>query len=165
MSERTRKFLVVADESEECRTALYFAARRAIATGARVIILASFEPGDFNHWIGVAETAKREAVDAAEALLESLAEDAEAVTGERPELLLREGERSAVLGELLEDDPLISLLVLGASLSKEGPGPLIMALARGKGLFSRRAVPVTVVPGDMDHAEIDALSNPQALKG
>ena len=86
-----------------------------------------------------------------------MAEDAEAVTGERPELLLREGDRRQVLSDLLEDDPLISLLVLAASPNGEGPGPLVTALARGKGLFSGRAVPVTVVPGDMDEAEIDAL--------
>ncbi|WP_297735855.1 universal stress protein [uncultured Maricaulis sp.] len=157
MPQSSRKFLVVADDSSECRTALYFAARRAQATGAHVAILATHEPGDFSHWIGVAETAKREAEGAAEALLESMAEDAEAVTGERPELLLREGDRRTVLSELLEEDPLISLLVLAASPNGEGPGPLVTALSRAKGLFTGRAVPVTVVPGDMEQSEIDAL--------
>jgi len=158
MPHQTRKFLVVADESPEARTALYIAARRASKTGATVTILATHERGDFNHWIGVAETAKREAEAAAEALLESMAEDAEAVTGDRPELLLREGERPNVIAQLLEDDPAISLLILGAAKSSEGPGPLVSALARGKGLFTGRAVPVTVVPGDMECAEIDALT-------
>jgi len=158
MPNRTRKFLVVADESPEARTALYFAARRAVKTGAKVTVLAAYEPSDFNHWIGVAETAKRESEAAAETLLESMAEDVEAVTGERPELLLREGERSQVLSELLCEDPEISLLILGASRSSEGPGPLVSALARGKGLFSERNVPVTVVPGDMPCKEIDALT-------
>ncbi len=158
MGQKTRKFLVVADDSEEGRTALYFAARRAQRTGSDVAILAANEPSDFNHWIGVAETAKREAEDAAEALLESMAEDVEAVTGERPELLLREGERASVLASVLEEDPAISLLILGAARSSEGPGPLVSALARGKGLFSKRAVPVTVVPGDMSNDEIDALT-------
>jgi nucleotide-binding universal stress UspA family protein len=158
MPDRQRKFLVVADDSPECRKALYFAARRAIATGASVSVLAAWEQSDFNHWIGVAETARRESEEAAETLLESMAEDAEAVTGARPELLLREGERRAVLAQVLEDDPLISLLILGASPSSEGAGPLVSALARGKGLFSGRTVPVTVVPGDMECSEIDALT-------
>lgn len=158
MSNRNRKFLIIADESAECRKALYFASRRAHTLGAKVAILATYQTGDFNHWIGVAETAKREAEATAEAMLESLAEDAEAVTGERPELILREGERRAVLAQVLEEDPLISFLVLGACVTGEGPGPLVTLLARGKGLFSGRAVPVTVVPGDMDNAEIDALS-------
>ena len=41
--------------------------------------------------------------------------------------------------------------------SVQDNGPLVTALARGRGLFDGRAVPVTVVPGDMDPAEIDAL--------
>ena len=157
MPQSNRKFLVIADDSTESRTALYFAARRAQATGAHVSILATHQPSDFNHWIGVAETAKREAETAAETLLESMAEDAEAVTGERPELLLREGDIRDVLSQLLDEDPLISLLVLAAAKASDGPGPLVSALARGKGLFSSRAVPVTVVPGDMEADEIDAL--------
>jgi len=158
MPDRIRKFLVVADESPECRKALYFAARRAVATGASVSILATMEPGDFNHWLGVAEAVKRDAQWAAQATLDSMAGDAEAITGSRPELLMREGKRAVVLAEILEEDPLISLLILGASPSSEGPGPLVSALARGKGLFSGRAVPVTVVPGDMECSEIDALT-------
>ena len=70
----------------------------------------------------MAETAQRESEAAAETLLESMAEDVEAVTGERPELL-REGERSRVLSELLCEDPEISLLILSASRSSEGPVP------------------------------------------
>jgi nucleotide-binding universal stress UspA family protein len=158
MSEHIRKFLVVADDTTECRKALYFAARRATATGGRVMILAAMEPGEFNHWLGVAEAVKRDAEEAAESLLNSMAHDAEAITGQRPELLVREGDRRTVLAQTLEDDPMISLLILGASPSSEGPGPLVSALARGKGLFADRAVPVTVVPGDMELAEIDALT-------
>jgi hypothetical protein len=116
------------------------------------------EPGEFNHWLGVAEAVKRDAEEAAESLLHSMARDAEAITGQRPELLVREGDRRTVLAQTLEDDPMISLLILGASPASEGPGPLVSALARGKGLFADRAVPVTVVPGDMECAEIDALT-------
>ena len=158
MPDRIRKFLVVADDSPECAKALYFAARRAQATGARVTIVAAIEPGDFNHWIGVAEAVKRDADDAARETLEGLAQQAEAVTGEKPEFIVIEGERRDVLAKVLEDDPDISLLILGASLSSEGPGPLVSALARGKGLFAGRAVPVTVVPGDMSCDDIDALT-------
>jgi hypothetical protein len=158
MPNRLRKFLVIADETPECRTALYFTAKRAAATGAKVAILAAVAPADFNHWIGVGEAMQREAEHAAEALLESLAEDSEAVTGERPELLLRQGEMRDALAAVLEEDEAMSHLVLGASPSSEGPGPLVSALARGKGLFSGRAVPVTVVPGALSRVEVDALS-------
>ena len=158
MPDRIRKFLVIADDSPECRKALYFAARRAMATGATVTVLAVLEPGGFNHWMGVAEAVKRDAEEAGFELLESMAADSKRVTNVRPELLLREGDSHDVLAHLLEEDPLISLLILGASPDSEGPGPLVSALARGKGLFADRQVPVTVVPGNMKLEEIDALT-------
>jgi len=153
-----RKFLVIADESEECRAAAYFAAKRAHATGARVALLSVIEPSDFEHWLGVGETMRREASENAERTLDSLAEDVEAVTGERPDLLMREGETLPCLRKLIEDDDTVALLVLGASSSGDGPGPLVTSLARGRGLYGERPIPVTVVPGDLSRESIDALA-------
>ena len=158
MSAENRKFLVIADESEECRTALYFAAKRVKATGGALSILAVIEPPNFDHWIGVGETMRREAEEAATLMLESLAEEAEAVLGVRPELILREGRVADCLSQLIAEDEAISLLVLGASESGDGPGPLVTALSRGKSLSEDRPIPVTVVPGGLDKAAIDALT-------
>jgi nucleotide-binding universal stress UspA family protein len=158
MSEHRRKFLVVADQSEECRTALYFAAKRAEATDCGLVILAVIEPSTFDHWIGVSETMRREAEAEATELLDSLAEDAEAVRAERPELILREDEKRDALAKLIEDDAAISILVLGASESGEGPGPLISALARGRAITGNRSIPVTVVPGGLSRDAIDDLT-------
>ena len=158
MNAEDRKFLVIADESEECRTALYFAAKRVKATGGKLAILAVTEPPNFDHWIGVGETMRREAEEAATQLLDSLAEEAEAVLGTRPELIMREGRTANCLADLIAEDQAIALLVLGSSESGEGPGPLVTALSRGKGLFEDRPIPVTVVPGGLDRAAIDALT-------
>lgn len=158
MSDHRRKFLVVADQSEECRTALYFAAKRAQATDCGLVLLAVIEPSNFDHWIGVSETMRREAEEEATELLDTLAEDAEAVMGERPELVLREDEKREALAKLIEEDDHISILVLGAAEAGEGPGPLVTALARGRGLTGARAIPVTVVPGGLSRDEIDQLT-------
>jgi|TARA_R110002073_G_scaffold39775_1_gene113139 nucleotide-binding universal stress UspA family protein len=158
MSDQPRKFLVVADASEECHSALYFAARRAVATEGLLTILAVLEPSNFDHWIGVSETMRREAEESATQLMESLAEEAEGITGVRPEMLLREGDRRECLSQLVEEDEAIALLVLGASESGEGPGPLVSALARGKGLFGSRPIPITVVPGGLSYEAIDAMT-------
>jgi len=158
MTEPKRKFLVVADTSEECHAALYFAARRAQATGRSLMILAVIEPSNFDHWIGVSETMRREAEDAAMQLMESLAEEAEGITGVRPDMLMREGDLRQCLATLIEEDESIALLVLGASESGEGPGPLVSALARGKGLFGSRPIPITVVPGSMTMDAIEAVT-------
>lgn len=153
-----RKFLVIADGSEESRTAAYFAARRARNTGASVAILAVAKTqGGFEHWLGVGETMRAEAVEQAETDLESLAEDVEGVTEVRPELILKEGDLLAELKALVERDEEIAILVLGASEESE-PGVLVGALARGKGLFGDRRIPVTVVPGGLSKDQLKALA-------
>lgn len=153
-----RKFLVIADGSDESQTAAYFAARRAHKSGGQVSLLSIIEPSDFEHWIGVGETMRREATEGAEATLESLAEEVEAVMGQRPDILLKEGDLLKVLRQIIQDDDDVALLVIGAGPSEDPPGPLIAALGRGKGLFSDRAIPVTVVPGDLTRQQIDNLS-------
>ena len=155
---KARKFLVIADGSDESRTAAYFAARRARHSGGAVTALAVVEPADFEHWIGVGEAMRREATEAAETTLESLAEDIEAETGERPELLLREGATLDVLRKVVEDDEAIAILVLGAAATGDDPGPLVTNLSRGRGLFGERAIPVTVVPGALTREAIKALA-------
>ncbi|WP_421789504.1 universal stress protein [Hyphobacterium sp.] len=158
MSDHRRKFLVIADQSEECRTALYFAAKRAKATECGLVLLSVIEPSNFDHWIGVSETMRREAEENSTELLDMLAEDAEAVMGERPELILREDEMRDALSKLIEEDCTISILVLGASEAGEGPGPLVAALGRGRGLTGNRSIPVTVVPGGLSRDAIDDLT-------
>lgn len=154
----TRKFLVIGDGSGESAAAAFYAAHRAHNTGGKVAVLAVIETEGVEPWLGVGETMRREAMEAAEAALESLAEDIEGVTGTRPELLVREGEAIHCLRKLIEEDESISILVLGAATSGDGPGPLVTALSRGKGLFGARAIPVTVVPGELSHEQIIALT-------
>ncbi|TGY89047.1 universal stress protein [Marinicauda algicola] len=153
-----RKFLVIADASEESATAAYFAARRAKHSGGRVTLLAVIEPSNFEHWLGVGETMRREATEMAENALESLAEEVEAVTGGRPEMILREGELLPTLRAVIEEDERIAILVLAAAKADDAPGPLISTLARGRGLFTGRRIPVTVVPGTLSREEIDRLA-------
>ena len=155
----TRKFLLIADGSQESQNAAYFAARRARNTGGGVAILAVAETeSGFQHWIGVSETMKAEATEAAETALESLAEEVEGVLEGQPELHLREGETLSELKKLVEGDETIAILVLAASTDKSGPGPLVSALGRGKDLFGDRMIPVTVVPGDLSREALKALT-------
>jgi nucleotide-binding universal stress UspA family protein len=154
-----RKFLVVADGSDESRTAAYFAARRARNTGGSVILLAVVETeGGFEHWLGVGEAMRAEAREGAEEALNSLAEDMEGVTGARPKLVLKEGALIACLRKLVEEDTSIAILVVGAAAEAGEAGPLIQALARGRGLFEKRQIPVTVVPGGLSREDLKALS-------
>jgi hypothetical protein len=72
----------------------------------------------------------------------------------RSESVIREGEAAEEIERVIDQDRDIAILVLAASISGEGPGPLVMH-------FAARAndlpIPLTVVPGRMSDDEIVAI--------
>ena len=151
-----RIFLVVVDATEEMSVALRFAARRAANTNGRVAMLYVMEPADFQHWMAVEEKMREERREEAEHTLQDLAAEVNALIGEMPIMYLREGKPADLIDELIEEEPDISILVLGAGTGKKGPGPLVSSLA-GK-LSGKFPVPITVVPGNLSPDQIDALT-------
>ena len=151
-----RVFLVVVDDTEEMRLALRFACGRARNTNGRVALLFVVEPTDFQHWMAVGDLMREEARNEGEQLLQRLAAQVNEWTGTLPVLYVREGSRREELLKLIDEEPSISILVLGASVDKRGPGPLIEALT-GK-LVGKLRLPVTIVPGNLSEEEIDAIS-------
>ena len=72
------------------------------------------------------------------------------------ETIVREGNWSQVILDLIEEDEDIAILVLGAGTGTEGPGPLVTSIAgTGSGGFP---IPVTIVPGTLSDADIAALA-------
>lgn len=152
----SRVFLVVVDESEEMRNALRYACRRARKTTGRVALLYVIEPLEFQHWLGVGRVMEEEARAEAEQRLQALATEVYAQTGAVSVIHLREGNRAEQLVQLLQEDPSISLIVLGTARSASNPGPLVTYLLANLG--RRVRVPVTLVPGELTVEEIDALT-------
>ena len=150
------KFLVVVDDTTECRLALRFAFRRAARTRGGLVLLYVIEPADFQHWMAVENLMKEEARQEAEQILINLAEEVHRESGITPEFRIREGRTQDEILAELDEDPGIRLLVLGASADKEGPGPLVSALA-GQ-MAGSMHIPVTVVPGSLSVEEIDAVT-------
>ena len=153
-----RKFLVCVDDTPECRVALRFACRRAKKTGGGVTLLRVIEPADFQHWVAVEDLMREDvsARDAAEALLQELAAGVNEWADLMPELVVREGPKRDAVLTLIEEDPAIRILVLGAASGPEGPGPLVNALASQ--MAGTMRVPVTIVPGTLSNAQIDELT-------
>ncbi len=151
-----RIFLVVIDESDEMQVALRFACRRARHTDGRVALLYVIEPTEFQHFMGVGDLLAEEARQRAEQLLQRIAGQAREISGRTPVVYLREGNRRDELLKLVQEEPSISILVLAASTQSGSPGPLIQALT-GK-FLSRLRIPLTVVPGSLSEAAIDAIS-------
>jgi nucleotide-binding universal stress UspA family protein len=151
-----RTFLVVIDETEEMLVALRFACRRARHTGGRVALLHVIEPGDPQPFRNVAELILAEQREEAEELMQKLSAQVVELSGQLPVVHLREGERAEQLLALIEEEPEISILVLAAGTGSEGPGPLVSQLV-GK-MAGRLRVPITIVPGGLSGAQIDALA-------
>ncbi len=152
----TRKFLVVIDDTPECERAVYYAARRAERTRGALVMLVVIEPGEFQHWLGVEAIMREEAQAEAERVLGGFDEKISAYSSIVAEHVVREGTRTEQITALIEDDPDIAILVLAAGTGPDGPGPLVTALV-GRAISSFQ-IPVTIVPGNLADADIDALA-------
>jgi nucleotide-binding universal stress UspA family protein len=150
------KYLVVVDDSPECDRAIYYAARRVSRIGVDMIMLRVIDIEDRNQqWLGVADIMRAEAYEEANEALDRAAGRANGVAGITPERAIREGSWIEQLLKLIDEDEDIAILILAAGTAKEGPGPLVSAIARTAGEFP---IPVAIVPGHLSDEELDALS-------
>jgi nucleotide-binding universal stress UspA family protein len=155
-TQTSRVMLVVIDESAELHVALRFACLRARHTGGRVAMLYVIEPADSQQWMAVEDLMREERRAEAESTVKHLSEQVFELSGTMPILFLREGKVRDVLLKLIEEEPSISILVLGAATGPEGPGPLVTHLAGT--IAGRLRIPVTIVPGGLTDDQIATLS-------
>jgi nucleotide-binding universal stress UspA family protein len=150
------KYLVVVDDSPECDRAIYYAARRVSRISVDMIMLRVIDIEDRNQqWLGVADIMRAEAYEEANEALDRAAGRANGIAGLTPDRVIREGSWIEQLLKLIEEDEDIAILILAAGTAKEGPGPLVSAIARTAGEFP---IPVAIVPGHLSDEELDALS-------
>ncbi|MAS07661.1 MAG: universal stress protein UspA [Ahrensia sp.] len=150
-----RKFMAVIDDTPECERAVLYAARRAAKTNGGLTLLFVIEPGDFQHWLGVEQVMRAEAMETAEAALAKHAAYAREKVGIEAEQVVREGVAVEQIHALIEEDQDIAILVLAAGAAKEGPGPLVSSIAGRNAAFP---IPVTVVPYNLSDEDIESLS-------
>ncbi len=151
---RLWKFLVVADDSPEFKKALRFASLRAAKIGGGVVLLYIVPPADFQHWGSIEELMREESREAAQMLLDRLAADVRALTGQTPEMIIREGKTQDEIVAQINADADIHVLVLGAA-NADNPGPLVSAF--GGPLLKSLRIPVLVVPGNLSDDAVDLL--------
>jgi nucleotide-binding universal stress UspA family protein len=150
------KCLVIVDDTAEWDRAVYYASRWAIRVGGGVVMLRVIEIEDQNQqWLGVADLMRAEAEDAANEALDRAAGRANGIAAITPERVIREGDPTAQILDVIDKDADIMMLVLAANPGAEGPGPLITQMAEAAGSFP---IPVTIVSGNLSDADIDALS-------
>ena len=150
------KCLVIVDDSAEWDRAVYYASRWAIRVGGGVVMLRIIEIEDQNQqWLGVADIMRAEAYEDGNAALDRASGRANGIAAITPERVIREGDPTEQILDVIDKDADIAMLVLAANPGAEGPGPLITLMANTVGSFP---IPVTLVSGDLSDEEIDALS-------
>ena len=149
------KCLVIVDDTAEWDRAVYYASRWAIRVGGGVVMLRVIETEDQNQqWLGVADIMRAEAEEA-NAALDRAAGRANGIAAITPERVIREGEATEQILDVVDKDVDIAMLVLAANPGPEGPGPLITMMAKTVGSFP---IPVTLISGALSDGDIDALT-------
>ena len=146
-----RKFMAVIDGTPECEKAVHYAGRRAKNSNGGLVLLFVIPEGDFQQWLGVEQIMRAEAREEADAVMAKAAQKVRDTIGIDPEIVIREGNASEQIIQLVEEDRDIAVLVLAAGSTKEGPGPLVSAVAAFP-------IPVTVLRDTLTAEEIDALA-------
>lgn len=153
-----RKFLVVVDDSPEFNAALGYATRRARSTQGRVVLLRAIPDTSDEHWSGVRDEIRRQQRDEAERLLARIGDEAAEKSGAPAIFLIEEGEAIDAIRNTVKADPDIKVLVLAASSSNRGPGPLVSTILKQGNIISGRKLPVTIVPGELSEEDLDDLA-------
>ena len=151
-----RVFLVVVDDTPELKLAIRYACLRAKKTGGRVAMLHVTAPEEMQEWIGVSRLIRDEARQQAEALMQRMAAEVQKLSGAMPVLYFREGDRREEVMALIDEEPSISILVLGASTGPKGPGPLVQAMTSK--YVGKLRLPITIVPGNLSNDDVDHIA-------
>lgn len=113
MGKAMTKFLVMLEETQESAVAMRFAARRAQHIGAGVIALSVIRADEIAHGMGVADVMRAEARERIEVHFDVYAKWMREKADIAAELVVREGDPASELLKLLNEEPEITIVVLG----------------------------------------------------
>jgi nucleotide-binding universal stress UspA family protein len=148
-----RTYLVVIDETQEAKTALHYAAVRAIKLGRTVEIIALIPPQEFVNWAAVEATFEEEAQLRAEAAVAQAAGELVEVTGVQPKITVKRGDPVKMVREAVDESENIAGIMLGAAAGGS-PGPLVTHFTSIAGDLP---CPVIIVPGNLSFEELEKL--------
>lgn len=155
MTDLSRKFLAVSDETEECISALLFAGMRAKAVGAGLVVLRCARVPGLGGWVGLDKDISQDAIDSARLKAVQHADIVEKRVGVKAELVISEDEPVDAIRVLVKKDLAIKSLILAAAPGWR-PGPLVSRLAKGKPV-ANRPIAVTVIPGNLTDEQLQEI--------
>ncbi|CAF28121.1 universal stress protein A [Bartonella henselae] len=150
-----RKILVIIDETPECRRAVAFAAQHAQNTKKTLVLLCIVDSVEFQHFLGVNNVMRTEAIQTAHKVLGEIASDVRTTHSLETQITVREGKKIDEIAKLIDEDKQIALIVLAASEHTEGPGPLVQLIGNRGTAFS---IPVIVIPSNLADEDIESIA-------
>ena len=150
-----KKFLVIVDETKELEKAVYFAAKRAIATEGELLLLYIVDPAINAQWARIENLIEQEATSEAKKLCRMWSQKIKSQFNIESEMIIKIGDRADELLKLVEEDQSIRFLVLASSENSEDPGPLIKVLTGKK--IKNLNIALILIPGSLSEKDIDLI--------
>lgn len=156
-------YLIIADQSEEFHVALDYACSLAKTRRGYVAVAHITDLEGFVHWGKVEAMMRHDLRQQSEEEIWAIAKSIHDDYAMMPSLYIREGQTADCIIDIINEEPNIRSLVLAASGSKAGPGPLISHFL-GKGADSLN-VPMVVVPEHLDKEKIQSITKYRPSEG
>jgi len=146
-------FLAVFDGTDECKSAVRYAARRAQLNNANLLIVATVDTAEFTYWLSVNSKMIDNIEKESKEMLKVLSKEIQSYSNLECSYIIEHGSKLDVVKRLIDEDETISLLVLASNKKDKNPGVLVETIS-GDGY----SIPVVVLPGNLNNDSIDKLS-------
>ena len=147
------KFLAVFDGTDECKSAVRYASRRAQINSADLLIVATIDTVEFTYWLNVNSKMIDNIEKESKEMLSNLSKEINSYSDINCDYIIEHGSKLEVVKKLIDDDQSISLLILASNKKDKKPGILVETIS-GIGY----SIPVVVLPGNLNDDSIDKLA-------
>ncbi|MCX7337127.1 MAG: universal stress protein [Pelagibacterales bacterium] len=152
-----KDYLVIIDESDELKNAIYFAAKRSVANNANLIMLYVVRPAVNVEWASVGNLIEQEETKKKKKISRLWSRLWSAVVEEKfkikPQIIIKMGDKVDEIIKFLKEDKSIRFLILASSIDSD-PGPIIKSLSKK---MNDLPVPLVIIPGLISEKELDNL--------
>ena len=148
------KILVLVDNTDPSMVALRFACSQAKSLSAPIEMLTVVQKDEIQSVLAPSAPQNEEVLER-ESMLDRYAKIVTDSTGTSPSLLLHEGSLIEAVTHAIDQDSSIGALVVGYDQSKDCRSHTALSLLSKLG--ESLAVPITIVPGNLTHQQIDML--------
>ena len=149
-----KNYLVIIDESDELKNAIYFAAKRSAVNNADLIMLYVVRPAVNTEWASVSNLIEQEETSEGKKISRLWSAVVEEKFKIKPKIIIKMGDKVDEIIKFLKEDKTIRFLVLASSIDNDNPGPIIKSLSKKMNDLS---VPLVIIPGLISEKELDNL--------